>query len=80
MYGDGPRMRASTPVRAASTITDARAIAVGRANAGGTTCVLRATGEVYCFGTNAAGALGNGACATMRMDPTRPELPVCGIP
>ena len=55
--GNGTTMGSDVPV-AVTGITDAKAVA--SATSGGTSCALRSTGQVKCWGNNSSGQLGNG--------------------
>ena len=69
--GDGTQAQRVTPVAVGGLTRPVRAIAAGDWH----TCALDATGTVLCWGSNTAGALGDGSAAAQRAVPG----PVAGV-
>ena len=63
--GDGTTKQRNAPVAVTGLTNPAVAIAAGDAH----TCALDSTGAVLCWGSNAAGALGDGSSAAQRSTP-----------
>ena len=73
--GDGTTNDSEVPVPVAGDLTFSQIITGHAFQFAGFTCGLATSGEVYCWGSNSAGELGDGGSVSMRLEPAPIAVP-----